>query len=266
MDVVSQSMSGKMEVSMDVDYNGTTVTTTVMSTFSTMIDFEKFNMREDISDGETMNGTIIVNVDEKQAITYASVAYGNKSMKNCTIEELRLPNGDPFPGADELAMLMNLTLRPFLQKTAKCGGNDGTLDTWKFSANYSDLLPEVPQIPNSPLPSLEGLSIKDGSVNEEVLMSKDHLLHKSTTQVSGELRNGTDKLGSLTEKMTMTVDEVKKGGPSPTDLDPSQFDVECHKINTTIDVQAFLRSPGFARQQLLRIMEASKRSESVLMV
>jgi hypothetical protein len=264
IDMVSQTMSGKVDVSVDVQFNGTTKTNQSSLTFKEMMDFEKFNIREDISQGEMMKGTAIINVDEKRMITYESVTVGGKSVKNCTI--VKLP--DTVPSSEQLAMMMDM-YKPLLQKQADCGGNDGKYDTWKFSAtNFSKPLPDdlPPKIHDLPIPSLDGMSIEDGLVSEDLLMTKDHLLHGSTTNVSAELKKGKETLGSLKVKLTLTVDEVAKGGPSAADLDPSQFDTDCTEVNVTMDMQDFLRSPGFARQQLLRIMEASKSSEPVLTV
>jgi hypothetical protein len=265
MDVVSQTLSGTTEVSMEVTLNGTTMTTTVTGSFTEMFDFEKFNMREDASGiaevmGNTtvVNTTQILNIGEKQLIVYTSaVDLKGKPMKTCVIEQL--PAETPTP--ELLSGMFQAEIKPLLQQAAVCGGNDGTYDTWKFNKTFSG---KLPPIPNSPDPRLDGLSIKDGSVSEDVQMTKDALLHTSVTHVKGEMLNGTAVLGNLNLTASMTVTDAKAGGPSATDLDPSQFDVTCTPLNTTVDLEAFLQAPGFARQQLLRIMEASKSEDSLM--
>jgi hypothetical protein len=269
MDVVSQTISGKLEASVDTTFNGTTVTTTQVASFVEMFDFEKFNIREDAFgdakvtvDGKSRtvstNTTQIVNVGEKQVISYSSVDIDGQVTKTCVIAELP-PN---FPTPATLATLWQLEVKPMVQRTAICGGNDGTYDTWKFSKSWDG---PVPQIPDSP-PMLDGLVIKDGSVSEDVEMTQDHLLHASTTSVSGELLNGTVVLGTTKSKFTLTVTDMKKGGPSAADLDPSQFDVNCTPASATVDPEVFLRSPGFARQQLRSILESSMKSGDALLV
>jgi hypothetical protein len=269
MDVVSQTISGKLEASVDTTFNGTTVTTTQVANFVEMFDFEKFNFREDAFghaevsvDGKTMtvstNTTQIVNVGEKQVISYSSIDIDGQVTKTCMTEELP----PEFPTPATLAAIWQLQIKPVLQSTAICGGNDGTYDTWKFDKSWDG---PAPQIPDSP-PMLDGLVIKDGSVSEDVEMTQDHLLHASTTSVSGELLNGTVVLGTTKSKFTLTVTDVKKGGPSAADLNPSQFDVNCTPANTTVDPEVILRSPGFARQQLRSIVEASMKSGDALLV
>jgi hypothetical protein len=265
MAVVSQTISGTTEVSVDATFNGTTVTTTMTADFREMLDFEQFNMREDSSatvkidvQGQTLtvstNTTQIVNIGEKQAISYSSVDMNGTLQKTCMIEKLP----DETPSAVELSMLMKTMVMPLLEKTAICAGNDGMYDTWTVAKTYSGPLP---QIPDSPIPpQFQGLEIKDGSFSEEVQMTKDSLVHASSTTVSGELLNKTETLGNVQLQASMTITDVKAGGPSADDLDPSQFDVNCTEAPSPMDLEAFLRSPGFARQQLARILETAKKS------
>jgi len=269
MDVVSQTISGNISVSGDSTFNGNTVPTAQMASFVEMFDFEKFNIVEHVFSNvevkvgnKTMtvptNTTQIVNIGEKQVIQYSSVEVDGIVTKTCVIEQL--PPSTPEPA--QLATIWLFEIKPLIQNIAVCGGNDGTYDTWKFNKSFNG---PVPQIPNSPFP-MDGLTIKDGSASEDVEMTEDHLLHASTTSVSGELLNGTVVLGTTKSKVSMDVTDVKPGGPSATDMDPSQFDVKCTPANTTVDLDMILRSPGFARQQLLSIMEASKKSKDTLMV
>merc|ERR1719198_1121080 len=159
------------------------MTTTMTGSFTEMFDFEKFNMREDASGsadvmGNTtsVNTTQILNIGEKQLIVYTSaVDLDGKPMKTCVIQQL--PPETPTPQV--LSGIFQAEIKPLLRKNAVCGGNDGTYDTWKFNKTFSGKLPPIPDSP----PGLDGLSIEDGSVSEEVQMTKDALLHASVTHV-----------------------------------------------------------------------------------
>jgi len=264
MDMVTQTMRGVTEISTDATVNGTTVTTTMTGSFMEMFDLENFNMREETSSqvelqpNETMetNVTIILNLGKKQIIGYTSIADkdGKPIEKKCEIQEIDTP-WTP----EKLSGIFKTVIKPTLQGAAACGGNDGTYDTWKFNKTYSGPLPQTPDSPVPP--GMDNLMIKDGSFTEELQMTKDALLHASVTNVNGEVLNGTVSLGKMAMKASMNVSDAKAGGPSADDLDPSKFDVNCTPANTSVDLEFFLRSPGFARQQLLSIVEASKQSE-----
>jgi hypothetical protein len=264
MDLVSQSFSGTAEVSVDGSFNGTTVTTTVMTSFTEMLDLEKFNLREDASgsvdfEGQkaTANTTQILLIGEKQAISYSSVDVAGTVRKECVIQ--KLPENTPPPA--ELAGLL-MVLKPKLQQMAVCGGNDGTSDTWKCAANYSGPLPNPPVPVDLPV-DISGLVLKDGDISEDVQMTKDSLLQSSSTSVSGELLNGSLSLASLKLTSTIKVTEAKAGGPSEADLTPD-FDVNCTEAEGFLDLDSYLRAPGFSRRQLLQILEAAKAEQARL--
>merc|ERR1712070_547778 len=168
-----------------------------MGSFTVMVDFEKFNLRTDtrVSDaGMNSNTTEIINVGAEQVILYISQETSGNLSKSCFITPLKLP-GDTDPKA--LRILWNTVGKPELQQAAKCGGNDGTYDTWKMDGNVSSMdIPAVP-IPDLNVTIPEGLKIKDAKASERVQMSKDSLMHSSSTSVSGELMNGTEVLGTL---------------------------------------------------------------------
>jgi hypothetical protein len=216
-------------------------------------------MREDFTgespDGETVTQSVFIDVEHKQVVAYVDA--GKMGGKQCVIQEL--PQGGKDMVA-QLAITFENIVKPLISGEAKCDGNDGTYDSWKFTYDYSGDLPtgDLPPIPN--LPSLDGLGINNGSVVEDLQMTKDALLHSSTTHLSGKLLNGTEPIGSLKMTTSMTIDKATKGGPSADDLDPSKFDVECKKVNAT-DIL-----PGFAHQRFLRLLEAAKISEHALVV
>lgn len=188
------------------------------------IDLDKFNLRMDITSGTigyaggNMNVAVhlIVNAANKDVIIKYDISSADGSggsFKNCT-----KITSDKIPNPAVIAMGFKSIILPFIQQMSKCGGNDGTDDTWKIG--YDSAQP-TPGMPEPPIP--KGDSINLDSV---IKMNKASLISEVSENIAF-----TGKEPSSGEKISVSIDIDAKfdgssaGGPTDSDLDYSDWGI-----------------------------------------
>jgi len=211
---------------------------------------------------------MIVDASKKLVVVWEEVsnATSGKVMKhNCTAMTIA-----KMPAPAQLTILWN-TLKPIVQKLAKCGGNDGTYDTWNVDFEHNSGTPWLMKIPGLP----ENIYV---SLNLELRMDKNYLLHSESTPRGPNFLQTSDikGLGSISaaELSTTTVSGASNSGPTDADLDYSTWGT-CTAINPPAE-QAFqflsdlqgLKKDGKSSMQnlLILILQASLASPSTEVV
>lgn len=155
----------------------------------------------------------IVDADAKMVVHSTKAMQGDKVILNQCIAQ-QVTN---MPPAVILQGLFKEAVDQ-MQAVAKCGGNDGTYDTWNLDKSYDG---PVPPIPGSKSPAPKG-SLIDGTVNEKLQMTKESIIHSSssTLKVKVTAPNGT-VMENVGGEVSMTTSNAKAGGPSDADMDYS---------------------------------------------
>lgn len=171
---------------------------------------------------------------------------------------------DKLPAPEVLSTFFKGLVVPELQKAAICGGNDGTLDTWKLALDSRT----VP-IP-APLPGNVTMDMK-------VKMDKNYLVNAVNGNFELDI-NGTAVHAKLDLEQSPSA-----GGPQESDLDYSAWGT-CHPANPpgkASDVHTLFQpadtskvalilekiiNEGFFRKMLLATMQAklASRDEAVV--
>lgn len=241
-DLVSQSFDSKISAKVH-----TTTFTTTMSDISVSekVDLEKFHLRMDVAvddishniSGVVMKGNLamkmILNADTQMVVGDLTMT-DSKTKKvlyhNCTLKKVK-----NMPPAAMLSGFLKTAIN-MMQNNAKCGGNDGTYDTWKFDKTYDGGVPPIPG--QKPLPP--GTMV-DGSLNEELKMTKDSIIHSSTTSVTLKM---TAKDGTVIENVgvdtSMTTSNAKAGGPSDEDMDYTKWSNCKPPAGEKFDIKGFV--------------------------
>jgi len=218
--MVSQSFDAKTTVKVSM----TTMTTTeFVAHVSCKLDLEKFNFRIDGTMDMSIGKTMHMHTDSKMLVNAATKMFvqstkvidtdsGKVMSNNCTARKVK-----DMPAPRIFSVYFKSLVRK-MQELATCGGNDGTYDTWKFEKSYDGPIPSIPGH-ESPLPPG---TVVDGSVSEKLQMTKDSILHSSTTSVSAKVTapNGT-VLEDVHLSASVDTSNAKAGGPSTEDMDYS---------------------------------------------
>lgn len=202
-DLVTQSFTSKLAGT--ASYKGISKTTTGQATVK--MDAKIGNVRIDI-DGNVRNVSgnftiaekMIINIDKQLVVSREIVkdSAGKTLEDKCQKMDISL-----------YASLIPAMLQQAFHKM-NCGGNDGTYDTWKLGFQGND-----PQDPTHPGTSFPG----DYSMDIEVQMGKDYLIHSGKTTVSVR-PDASGKGSDVQSSQTMTVTQgPSPQGPSPADLD-----------------------------------------------
>jgi len=182
------------------------------------VDFEKFNMRSDVSMtisvppvGVAMLAQVrtIFNAEKKEGVVWQKVSMKGVTMKtNCTKYDLtgKMPSN--------LTNIWKTLVLPTVQNLASCGGSDGKLDTWNLHIDQT-------------LPP----SMMSAAVNMDDTMKMDSNYLMTSNKVKGSM---TMKVGTTTVSEGVDLDmEVAStaGGPKAEDLDYSDETVwgVCHE-------------------------------------
>lgn len=257
--IASQSISGTVTMSGSLALPPTT--------FTQKIDLEQFSYhaRQSVSmdfpnpvTNETMtvqsNVTLIVSVAEKHAIEYIETddPEDGRITKTCML----FPLPDEMPDAAALKAVFEALL-----SAAKCGGSDGTYDTWKYGASYDG------PVPNGifPFPTA-GLTVK-GCFGENIAMSHDSLLHSVHSTVNVDVKQDSETLYSVSQTVDTSISSVEAGGPSAADLDPAQFGVNCTTPGEFDSNTFFTRgTPTNLQQHVLTTLRSAARPQHAQIV
>jgi len=270
--LVPQSISGSTTKHIQLTrHNGTTIlnTTTPLTDFTEKIDYEYYNSHTTTSfskdvinlfTNETVtmkvNETRIFHLAQRHAIAYVEVNDPLTGNINKTCVMAALP--DTFPDVTAFKNIFKTIILPQVQQQFKCGGNDGTYDTWKSEEHNVSIPEDFP-------------GMMTGSARREVTMTQDSLFHSSDNTVKGFVRMNASEgwnstwtaIGEMSTYMRVSSAEV--GGPSAADLDPMQFDVECTQAPEGFNTDAFPSGPVF-QKHLLVVLQAVQRQQLKLAV
>lgn len=222
LNLVSQSSNGAVTASVvgSVPKAGKSDVSATMTTVQ-KIDFEKFNLRMDITKGTITAKApaamsidvavkLIFNAGTKEVVAQYDIG-APLNLKNCT--KITSPK-IPTPAAIE--KIFKSVIMPVLQSTSKCGGNDGTSDIWKIDFDSANPTPGMPPIP---LPAGDSVEL-----HSEMRMDKDFLMHKVSEKISYQITQppADDK---MTGDVSIVVDvsNAAAGGPAVSDMDYSKW-------------------------------------------
>jgi len=277
IDLVTQSVTSATTIDIDGKGKGMALKEAGTGAGSQKIDMEKWTARIEQSVSMTVSVgpmpamalksevRMIVDASKKLVVVWEEVsnATSGKVMKhNCSAMTIA-----KMPPPAELTMLWN-TMKPMVQKFAKCGGNDGTYDTWNVDFEHKSGTPWPMNIPGLP----ENIDL---SLNLELKMDKDYLLHSETAKASFQTEDikGSGPI-SATEKSTTSVSGASNAGPTDADLDYSTWGT-CTAINPPAeqalqflsDLQGLKKDGKSSMQNLLFLtLQASLASPSTEVV
>lgn len=242
--VVTQSTDGTITGTTTVTADGQPpVTQPLNAQVSEKLDFENFNARVDGSMKTTIAGadhniqySAIVHAGKKTV----AASYTIDGKQNCTIRPLPPQVPDP----QTLAMYWKSLAVPLIQNTAKCAGNDGTLDHWTI--DYSGPLPHIPNVP----PSSSG----DMTVHVELKTDKDYVIHGIEEQEDVKITD--PKKVQTTSKASIVYDKTSPTGPSDDDLDWTKWP-NCDQVKAAevIDSTQLLQFQQFGDSEEAKVLE-----------
>lgn len=224
IDLVTSSLTASTKLDVDVTVKGIKVTESGTSDGTTKIDMTAWNARIDETTTLTtdtgamkvamkIETKIIVDVEKKLLVEWvkATNATSGKVMEqNCSAITIA-----KMPAPALITMAWN-AIKGKMQQAAKCGGNDGTYDTWNinFVHHKDDPLP-IP-VPNLPKVDL--------TVDMKIQMDANYLLHSESMTISMDSPD-IEGSGPMTvkETSTTTVSQASATGPVAADLDYSSW-------------------------------------------
>lgn len=181
------------------------------ATFVEKIDIDVFNMRSDVNMtvmGAVTQVRVIFNADTKAGVVFQKATMGATVMQNCTKYDYSKVPG--FPSVEQMQAIFKQFL-PVIQQAAKCGGNDGTLDTW--NVHYDQTVP---------VPGNGSVAV---SVDGTIKMDNSSLMSSANTKISVVVGST-----NVDESIDMeTTAPTTAGGPKAADMDYSDKSVwgEC---------------------------------------
>jgi len=275
MDVVTQSMKGKLSGTSDTTVEGKVVQAPIDGTVTEKIDMEKWNLRMDLVETvkESLPGIPDVNMKVSAKVIFdASKQTGVLwySMTNVTSgkvikQDCKTKTSKEIPDPKTLTLLWKSAVLPKLQAAASCGGNDGTYDTWKFAKSITNgstpLPPPLPPVPKG----------TTGTLDMEMTMDKNFLVHSLVEDLNMEVPASGQKTTTKTHG-ALDVSENVASGPTDADLDYSTWG-KCDPSNE-LEIGSFfmpaqgsspvvqkLLSNGVLNKFLLATLEAGKKPQ-----
>jgi len=234
--LASQSFAGVVTGTTTMHIDGKTQDIPLKSQITEKMDFEQFNFRMDSEADVTMEKMTakavvrqIVLASQQKVVMYQKMTVnGSTITSNCTVTDV--------PQIAQLPLLLKSIVKPAIQKAAKCDGNDGTYDTWAVDKDMPET--PIPQIPNVP-PMPDGTTAK-GSIHEKLQMTKDGLLHSSTTKVTFEAYDKDHtSLGAGEGNVDVKITNSQAGGPTAEDLDYSAWG--CKPSDEKMDLEEIFK-------------------------